>query len=155
MSQYCATAAMNSDGSLGCIKMSPSSQDKWSFFSTLVRLHLEMCVHCWAPQYEKHLDILETVQHWATEMLKQLEHFCEDSLIEVGFLFMEKRRLRVIWSVSINIWREDTKRTGLSSSEWYPVPEQEAMSTNGDTKGSVSHEWLSTDTSCHEDRLWQ
>lgn len=78
-------------------KMSPASQVNIPLYSALVRPHLEICVQCWDPQYERHMDMLERVQQRAMEMLKQLEHFsCEESLREVRLLFLEKRRLRVI-----------------------------------------------------------
>jgi len=41
--------------------------------SARVRLQLECCAQCWAPQYKRDMDTLDRVQGRATKMMKGLE----------------------------------------------------------------------------------
>jgi len=106
-------------------------------------------------------NILERVQQRATKLIKVLQHLCcEERLRELGLLSLEKRRLRDVSSLPINIWREDAERTEANSS----VVCRARTRDNGDKletwcclwiSGSVSllcGRW-STSTSCPEG-LW-
>lgn len=52
----------------------PSILPRWG-------LALECCVQCWAPQYERDMELLERVQNKATKIMKGLGyHLCEEKL---------------------------------------------------------------------------
>ncbi|GAB0184284.1 mitochondrial enolase superfamily member 1 [Grus japonensis] len=60
---------------LGCIRKSMTSRLRkviLPFYSPLMQMHLECCVQCWAPQYNKDMDLLEQAQGKATKMIKGL-----------------------------------------------------------------------------------
>ena len=60
---------------------------------------MRLCLHysneLQGPQHKKDMELLERVQRRPTRMLRGLEHLSyEDRLRELGFLSVEKRRLR-------------------------------------------------------------
>lgn len=66
------------------------------------------CVHCWAPQYERDVEILESIQQEAREMVMGLKTEIMGRGEELWVFRLEKKRLRNggwILSKCINTWQ--------------------------------------------------
>ncbi|GAB0183557.1 hypothetical protein GRJ2_000821000 [Grus japonensis] len=99
MSQQCALAAKAANDILGRVRQSIISRSREGILplcSTLLRPHLEYCVQFWAPQYNRDIDILETVQRRVIRMIKGLDDLTYEVRVrELELFTLQERRLNV------------------------------------------------------------
>ena len=98
VSVQCAMAASKGNQMLGLIRRNITYKEKELIipsYKTIVRPHLEYCIHAWRPYHKKDIDMLERVQRRATEMVTGLrDHSYEERLNECGLTTLKTMRLR-------------------------------------------------------------
>jgi hypothetical protein len=74
--KQCAKVVKQANRTLGMIKRSfrnLNQQIVLLLYKSLVRPHLEYCVHAWRPHLQKYIDLLEGVQRRATKLIPSLK----------------------------------------------------------------------------------
>ena len=107
MSQQCAPVAKKANGILGCITESVTSRlrDVLPLCSTLMRPHIQQCVQFWDPQFKTDRELLERVQHRATNMMKAWSFSLtrKGSMRDLRLFDLGKKKLRGILSLLISM----------------------------------------------------
>jgi len=82
-----------------------------------VRPHLENCIRMWSPQYRRDVDLLESVQRRATEVIWGIKHLSyEDRLRAAGAVQREERAVRRKgWERPVSTNRGAARRKGTDS----------------------------------------
>ena len=63
-------------------------------YKTIVTPHLVYCIQAWRPYRKKDIDMLETVQRRATQMIQKLRNISNEMHLKECGLTLETRRLR-------------------------------------------------------------
>ena len=94
----CAKAAKTANSVLGQMSRSFHYRDKdtWiRLYKIFVRPHLELCVQAWCPWYVKDIELLESIQKRALNMVVGLNSTSyEDKLKEICLPSLQERRVR-------------------------------------------------------------
>ena len=97
-SSQCVKIVKTANQFLGMIKrmfIFKTKENLLQLYKCLVRPHLEYCVQVWNPYLKNDIDLLEGVQHRATNMILGYKHYCyKDRLALCQFSTLEGRRLR-------------------------------------------------------------
>ncbi|KAK4825787.1 hypothetical protein QYF61_002371 [Mycteria americana] len=81
MSQQCAQVAKKANSILACIKNSVASRTRAvivPLYLALVRLHLECCVHFWAPCYKKDVEEKRSLRGDLLSLYNYLKGGCNE-----------------------------------------------------------------------------
>ena len=98
VSEQCGIAPVKGNQILGLIRQNIVYKENEliiPLYKTIVRPHLEYCIHAWRPYRKKDIDILERVQRRATKIIQKVRNISyEMCLKECGLTTLETRRLR-------------------------------------------------------------
>ncbi|TRZ15006.1 hypothetical protein HGM15179_012104 [Zosterops borbonicus] len=82
-------------------------------------LHLECYMYLWDPQHKKDADLMEQDQRRAIKTIWVLENFSyEDSLRELEFFSLEKRRLQQDFIAAFQYLKVSCKKVGEELFTW-------------------------------------
>ena len=98
VSEQCRIAASKGNQVLLMIRRNIIYKEKSliiPLYKSIVRPHLEYCIHAWNPHLRKDVDTLEKIQRRATKLIPGLRDMrYEERLKECGLTTLETRRLR-------------------------------------------------------------
>ena len=96
--KQCSAAVQKANKMLGMIKRNFTDRSKetvMALYKSLVRPHLEYCVHIWNPYFIKDIKLLEGVQRRATKLVEGIEHLKYDERLQyLGLTRLDYRRVR-------------------------------------------------------------
>lgn len=102
-----------------CIKHNIASWPKEMIlllYLVMIKPHFDYCVQFWSSQYKKDVKVLESVQRWATKLVRRLESMsCEERLRTTGLASLEKRKLRGDFIALYNFLRKKWRGRHLFS----------------------------------------
>ena len=85
VSEQCGIAARKGNQILGLIRRNIAYRDKRliiPLYISLVRPHLEYCIHAWRPHMRKYIDKLELVQRRATRLTSEISQLSYDERLQ-------------------------------------------------------------------------
>lgn len=113
-------------------------------------MYLENCVGFWAPQDQRHMELLKQVQQRVTQVAKGLEYLIyKRSLGELGLFSLEKKKLRRCLITTSNHLMRGAKEMEPDAYQWCPVRSQEAENSTTREEKTITLRSSNTGTVSH------